>query len=131
MSEENVELVRRFYEAAAQRKLKELRWAFTPDFELREARSMPEAETLYGPEATEQWSRKWATMFDYTYVPREIHEAGERVLVEVVIRGRAKQSGVDTELVAYTLWTIRDGKFCSLDNYLDRTEAFAAAGLAG
>ena len=129
MSQENVELVRRFYEFAAERRLKELRGGYTPDFELREASSMPEAETFYGPEAMEQWSRKWATMFDYTYVPREIHDAGELVLVEAVVRGRGKQSGVKTALDAYLVWTLRNGKFSSVDTYLDRTEAFKAAGL--
>ena len=90
---------------------------------------MPEAETFHGPEAMEQWSRKWATMFDYTYVPRQIHEAGESVLVEAVVHGRGKHSGVKTELSTYLLWTLRDGKFSSVDTYLDRTEAFNAAGL--
>ena len=129
MSRENVELVRRFFEFAAERRLKELRGSFTPDFELREDSSMPEAETFYGPEAMEQWSRKWATMFDYTYVPREIHAAGESVLVEAVVRGRGKQSGLRTELISYLLWTLCDGKFSSVDTYLDRTQAFNAAGL--
>ncbi|MFL5822827.1 MAG: nuclear transport factor 2 family protein [Solirubrobacteraceae bacterium] len=121
--------MRRFFEFAAERRLKELRGAYTPDFVLREASSMPEAETFYGPEAMEQWSRKWATMFDYTYVPREIHDAGERVLVEAVLSGRGKQSGANTELNAYLLWTLQNAKFSSVDTYLDRMEAFRAAGL--
>ena len=129
MSQENVELVRRFFEFAAERRLKELRAEFTDDFELREESSMPEAETFHGPEAMEQWSRKWATMFDYTYVPQEIHDAGESVLVEAVVRGEGKQSGVRTEILSYLLWTLRNGKFSSVDTYLDRTEAFKAAGL--
>jgi ketosteroid isomerase-like protein len=130
MSQSNVELVRRFYESAAERKLKDLRWAFTPDFELREERSMPEAETFYGPEAMEQWSLKWAAMFDYTYVPREIHDAGERVLVEAVLHVRGKQSGVETESIYYLVWTLKGGRFSLVDTYRDRTEAFKAAGLA-
>jgi ketosteroid isomerase-like protein len=131
MSQENVELVQRFYALSAERRMAELRWAYTPDFELREERSMPEAETLYGPEAMEQWARKWAAMFDYTYLPREIHEAGERVLVEAVVRTRGKHSGVETETTVYNVWTLRDGRFSSQHTYLDRAEAFKAAGLAG
>jgi ketosteroid isomerase-like protein len=77
----------------------------------------------------EQWSKKFAAMFEYTYVPREIHEAGERVLVEAVVRGRGKQSGAQTEGIFYNVWTLRKGKFSSVDNYRDRTEAFRAAGL--
>lgn len=50
----HVELVRRVYEAAAERRLTELRWAYTPHFELREENSMPEAETL----SAEQWSKR-------------------------------------------------------------------------
>ena len=127
---ENIELVQRFYEAAAERRLADMRWAYTPDFELREVSSMPEADTLYGPEAAEQWSRKWATMFEYRYIPQEFHDAGDRVLVEVAVRARGKQSGAETELIAYGLWTLRDGRLSSVDNYLDRAEAFRAAGLA-
>ena len=130
MSPENVELVRRFWEAAAERKLSEMRWVFTPGFELREERSMPEAETFYGPEAMEQWSRKWAAMFDYTYVPREIHDAGDRVLMEAVVRARGKQSGAETEGIFYQVWTFRNGKCSSVDSYQDLTEAVRAAGLA-
>jgi ketosteroid isomerase-like protein len=131
MSQENVELVRRFFEVAAERRLKELRWAFAPDFELREERSMPEAETFSGPDAMEQWSRKWAAMFDYTYVPREIHDAGNRVLVDAVVRARGKRSGAETVSTYYLVWTFRNGKASSVDTFQDRTEAFKAAGLAG
>ena len=130
MSQENVALVRRFYEAGVERRLKELRWAFAPDFVLREERSMPEAEAFYGPEAMEQWSLKWAAEFDYTYIPREIHDAGDRVLVEAVVHVRGKQSGVETESIYYLVWTLRDGRFSSVDTYRERTEAFEAAGLA-
>ncbi len=131
MSQENVELVQRFYAMAAERRMAELRWAYTPDFKLREERSMPEAETLYGPEAMEQWARKWAAMFDYTYLPREIHDAGERVLVEAVVHTRGKQSGVETETTVYSVWTLRDGRFASQESFLDRAAPFEVAGLGG
>jgi ketosteroid isomerase-like protein len=131
MSQETVELVRRFYEAGVERRLKELRWAFTPDFVLREEPSMPEAETFYGPEAMEQWSLKWASAFDFSYIPREIHDVGDRVLVEAVVRSRGKRSGVETESVYYLVWTVRDGRFSSVDSYRERTEAFQAVGLPG
>ncbi len=129
MSSENVELVRRIYESNAQG-LAELRSAFAADFVLREAASMPEAETLRGPDAVERWVEKFRTLFDhYSYIPREIQDLGDCVLVKAVVHGRGRESGVETELTAYNVWTFRRGKLCSCDNYLDRQEALRAAGL--
>jgi ketosteroid isomerase-like protein len=130
MSNKNIELVRRVYESLDLGDLRELRPAFAADFELREAASLPEAQTLRGPDAVERWVEGFVAFFDdYSYVPREVEDLGDQVLVSAVVRARGKESGAETEMTVYNLWTVRNGKLCSCVTYLDREEALRAAEL--
>ena len=58
-------------------------------------------------------------------------DAGEDKVVAVVrISGRAKLSGVETDLTYAALCTIRDGKVARGREYWTRDEALEAAGLS-
>jgi ketosteroid isomerase-like protein len=73
----------------------------------------------------EQWERPFRVEAD------EFLEAGDLVVVLVRWFGRGKGSGAEVESEGAHVWEIRDGKAVRWDVYRDRSEALAAAGLAG
>ena len=63
----------------------------------------------------------------------EVHEltdAGDQVLAALTLRGRGKQSGVETSWEIWHVWTLRDGRVVGHQAFTNRAEALAAAGLS-
>jgi ketosteroid isomerase-like protein len=134
MSEENVEIARRWYEPAtgkdallaAMPKTMEL---CHPDVEW----SAPEDGTIYRGrggvrERLEEWLQSFA---EYRYdVQRIIDCGGDEVLVEAAEVGRGAMSGAEVRSSNYELLTIRDGMIVRIREFYDEGEAFEAAGLS-
>jgi ketosteroid isomerase-like protein len=59
----------------------------------------------------------------------ELIEVGDQVLAEVTLKGRGKQSGVETSWDVWHLWTMQDGKVVRGQGFARRDEALEAAGL--
>ena len=74
----------------------------------------------------------WLDTFeDFRFEPVELIDAGEdRVIGVVRISGRAKLSGVETDLTFAVLYSIRDGKIARGREYWTRDEALEAVGVA-
>ena len=63
--------------------------------------------------------------------PVELIDAGEDNVITVIrISGRAKLSGVETDLTYAELSTLRDGKIARGRQYFTRDRALEAAGLS-
>ncbi len=61
---------------------------------------------------------------------KEITEAGDaRVFLETLLTARGAASGVETELRAWQILWITDGKVVGRQVFFDRTDALEAAGL--
>jgi ketosteroid isomerase-like protein len=75
----------------------------------------------------------WLDTFDqFTLEPLELIDAGEDQVVAVFrISGRAKLSGVETDLTYAALYTIREEKIVRGREFWTRDEALEAAGLRG
>jgi hypothetical protein len=52
------------------------------------------------------------------------------VLAAVTLRGRGKQSGVETSWALWHVWTLQDGKVVRGQAFTNRDEAVKAAGLS-
>ena len=61
----------------------------------------------------------------------ELFDCGDRVLSILTQRGRGTSSGAEVSVEFAQVVTLRAGKIIRIDNYLDRAEAFEAAGLSG
>jgi ketosteroid isomerase-like protein len=74
----------------------------------------------------------WSDTFDqFTVEAIESNDAGEDKVVTVLrISGRAKLSGVETDLNFAALYTFRDGKIARGREYWTRDQALEAAGLS-
>jgi ketosteroid isomerase-like protein len=66
---------------------------------------------------------------DLTVVVEELVDAGDdRVVAVQRMTGRAKVSGIETEIRFSVVYTVRDGKVVQGREYMDKDKALEAAG---
>jgi ketosteroid isomerase-like protein len=75
-----------------------------------------------GAEVQEVWD-------EFRIEPERFVDAGDRVIVIEVRRGRGSGSGVEVEQRSGVIWTLRDGKVVAMETDLKPEEALEAAGL--
>ena len=64
------------------------------------------------------------------YQPKELIDAGDKVLAFVRVSGRGQASGVEVEASTWAVWTFRDGRPVEWTYFGDdRASAFKAVGL--
>ena len=119
MSQENVEIVRRFL-------------ALDVDEALTYAHpgivwNPIEESPTQGHDAVRaslaRWKGEWD---DYMLMPEEFVDRGDHVVATVRLRGRGRGSGVDVDARFYDVYTLRDGKIVRMDQFSERSEALEA-----
>ena len=129
MSRENVELVRRAYEAFNRGDLDGMVADFAPTFEYASTGAIPGAGGVYRGQDGMRQFLGW--LWNDFESPRaeigELIEAGDQVLAELTLRGRGKQSGVEAGWDVWQLWTLHDGKMVRGEGFTSREEALEAA----
>jgi ketosteroid isomerase-like protein len=140
MSKENVEIMRRMYEAwlaggsavFGDARMNDL---LDPEFELHPdpgAYWVGVDETYRGPEGLAKYMAAIYDAFDdYTPEVEQFLDAEDKVVTLAVEHGRGRDSGAEVEhrRTAH-VWTLRDGKPVRLDLYLDRQRALDDLGLS-
>jgi uncharacterized protein len=130
MSEQNRERIRSGYEALARGDLDEVLELMDPEVVMRDRPEIPDPGVYRGHEGVLAALAQSLDYFDEVrFVPEEIHDAGDNVVVVLRMHGRGKESGVPVEERIAHLWTIRDDKAKSLQVYSDPEEALADAGI--
>ena len=131
MSQENVEIVRRAYEAFNRGDRDAAVADLAPDCEYVASGAIPGAtETYRGPEGFKRFRRWLLDQFDNVRVDlTEVIEAGDQVVVLTTSRGRGKRSGVETSWDVWQVWTLRDGKAVRGEGFTSKEKALEAAGL--
>jgi ketosteroid isomerase-like protein len=137
MSQENVEIVRRVYEAVARRDAATVLALYDPGVEVDGSR-LPElgmgagATVVRGHEGIRQITREWYEAWEYAEdcCDELIDVGGEHVISVVTRRGRGLASGVEVETRRAGIWTIGDGKVIRTVWFPSVEEAFEAAGLS-
>jgi ketosteroid isomerase-like protein len=130
MSEENVETIRRGYEAFGRRDLDAALEMADPAIEAHDPAEMPDAAVHRGKAAVKRdWEQTLELFDDFAIDIEEVFDAGEEVVLFLRYRGRGKESGAAVEVDMAHVLTMKDGMAVRLRQYLDRTEALAAAGV--
>jgi ketosteroid isomerase-like protein len=133
VSQESVEIVRRIYDG----------WASDESMSM----DLIDSEIEIYPDPRSAWpgidavyrghaglGRYLASIYDafaeYRAEAEEVLDAGDRVVVLAIERGRGKQSGASVQInhTAH-IWTIGNGRAVRLDVNWDRSEALEANGL--
>jgi uncharacterized protein len=130
MSQENVEIVRRIYEAMAARDLTALAKLAHADAEW-----IPDSRVGEGPirgrKKVIRFFMDRAEMFDELHwEPERLWEKDDKVLVFLSMTGRGQGSGAGFEIRIGHLWTVRDGIVTRGEGYGNRAKALEAAGLS-
>lgn len=136
MSQENVDIVRRVYQAVGQGDTEGVLAAYDPaveyDFRTSPFRDFLRKNVYVGHEGirrfiSERYSDAWAEVEDHL---EELIDAGEHVVSVVTSRGRGLASGVEVGRTHAGVWTIREGRITRVAWFATRDEALEAAGLS-
>ena len=130
MPQDNLEIVRRVYEAMNDRDSDRLGDLTHPDLTW-----VPDKRVGHGPvhgrERVYEFFNDRAEMFDELRVEVErLFECDDRVVAFIKTVGRGHASGVEVDIRIGHVWTIRDGLVVRGEGYGDRTRALQAAGLS-
>jgi ketosteroid isomerase-like protein len=131
MSQENVEFVAEYARSAA-RGVDAMAEFWGPDISHRAVEgAIDDAGELHGPEAVRRYAQDWFDMFDdLSVVAEELIDAGDdRVVAVLRMTGRAKVSGIETEIRFSVVYTLRDGKIVQGREYMEKGQALEAVGL--
>ena len=129
MSQENIELLRKGYEA----------WnRGDPAFDFMESQfelQLPEGGinvgTIRGRESVQNFFAEYLEAFEsYRMEPEEFFEAQDQIVVFIHAPARGKGSGVDVVFRPAHLWTMSGGRAVRLEVIPDREKALEAVGLS-
>jgi ketosteroid isomerase-like protein len=133
MSQENVEIVRRGFEAFNRGGLEALiSGGFgSPEIVWEVRADLPDAETYVGYEGMRRLFMAFREVLDETwYRPIEFIDVGDRVIVPLLWGGRGRASGVEmTEREETWVFTLRDCKIVHVKEFATKNAALEAAGL--
>jgi ketosteroid isomerase-like protein len=130
MSQENVEIVRRAYEAFNRGQVDGFLAAMHPDVQLVMSPAFPGPPVRHGHAGIRAFGDELNDVFDdYRLLPQSFREAAEKVLVAVRISGRSRATGIESGADIFQVWTMRDGKATELRDFGSREEALDAVGL--
>jgi ketosteroid isomerase-like protein len=130
MSQENVEIVRRLYDAFARADLDVVLSCLDPEIEFSQPPEMPGGGTYHGPEGVIQGVAKWIGAWDdYVVQVQELIDLGDQIVARTRHRGRGKGSGVAIEQQLFDLVTLKGDKVVRIRMYQDEAQALDAAEL--
>jgi ketosteroid isomerase-like protein len=135
MSQENVEIVRRVYAAAASRDTDAVLAAYDPEVvwdvsRSRMARLVGEG-VYWGHDGLRRFFRAYHDAWgDISYEFEELIDAGDKVVSVDIEQARGRASGVDVKVTQYGVWTVDNGKVVRAAWFSAREEALEAAGLS-
>jgi ketosteroid isomerase-like protein len=128
MSQENVEIVRRAFDAFEEGNVSGMLALMADD--LITHRPDPDRATCHGKDGFLQATADWIEGFqDWTAIPEQFIDAEDQVLVCVRQTARGEVSGVPVESEFWFVFTLRGGEIARLSFHSSKPEALEAAGL--
>jgi ketosteroid isomerase-like protein len=132
MSQENVEIVRRWYRHWNDDEVEQLVSMLSPDFVYTPSGVFPDFDAVYrGRDGFVRFRQTQVEAFEYFRIEvREIGDLGDWVMVDLRLVGKGRGSGVDVDLDFHHAWRVRDGLLDRLSPRRTRAEALEAVGLS-
>ena len=121
MSQENVEVVRAFLEAASLGDAKALAAWLDPGIEWTPVKDDPGYRVHRGLDDVASWLAEWSEVFpDMRWEPeRVVNAGGDLVVASVRALGRADATGLDVGTEPYgVVFAVRDGRIVRIDESL-------------
>jgi ketosteroid isomerase-like protein len=132
MSQENVEIVRRYLEGVDRRDWSMLPELVDPDIEIDLSRNVFNPDVYQGYPGLKRSTSMIDDMWDeFSVSPTELIDVDGNVVAAVTLHGRNKRSGLDVTMNFFDVFTLRNRRVLRiLAGYRDRSEALEAAGLS-
>jgi ketosteroid isomerase-like protein len=129
MSQENVEVVRRMYEAFHGGDIEAALGQLAADVLVDASNARPDVPVGKGPEHMRSVVATWVSAFDdWSEEIEEFRDLGSRVLVLSVQRGRGRGSGVEVESRYAMLYEVHGGRITSVRMFRGLGEALRHTG---
>jgi ketosteroid isomerase-like protein len=129
MSDANLEVVKQIFRDWARGDFSSADWA-DPQIEFRIPG--PDSHVHHGVESMGRAWAEWLDAFDaFSVFAESFRDAGDKVVVEQIFRGKGKGSGVPIdEMPGAAVLTLRDGKVIRFEGYTTLEAALDSAGIA-
>jgi uncharacterized protein len=125
MSRENVEVVRRLFDALDRQDWERALGTFNPEVEWSTTEG-----TFRGIEGVVTSLAEWLEPWEEHHIEaEEIVEAGDQVLAVIHLTGRVEGSGMEIDQRFFQLYAVRDGRIVRMVEFVRRAEALEAAGI--
>ncbi len=128
MSQENVEIARRCYEALSRGDFDAAFEDCAPDFELDSSRAIGIDRGTYNLAQTRRLAESFADTLEIVRLEADYIDGGEHVVMPFTNRFRGRD-GIEVQARGTWLCTIRDGLIVRIGLYQEVQEALEAAGL--
>jgi ketosteroid isomerase-like protein len=130
MSQDNVEVVRRAYEATNHGDYDIVESLMHPEIEFHTFGRSPEAGVYRGTKAVREYNENLFQQFEsIRFEIGELVDAGDRVVVMTTQHAVPKGGQHEMNVEVAEVWVIRDGLLTERRSYSTRAEALEAAGL--
>jgi ketosteroid isomerase-like protein len=133
MSEENVEIVRRGYEAFAEGDIQtvlRLIELLDPSFRAYDPPEVPEPRVYLGRQGLLEQLQNVDQAFDEVrWEATAFLDVHDSVVVSTRMFGRGKESAAEVSMEVFHVWTIRNRRVTELRTLVTRQQALEAAGL--
>ena len=132
MSQENVEVVRRAFDAFSEGDIEAVLRLCHENIHITQPQELPGVSRhQHGHggvlEAFSIWPEQWD---DYRIEIRRTAELGDYVVIVTRTSGRGKQSGVEVEMDISFVFILRNEKIVEMQIFMREDQALAAAGLS-
>jgi len=129
MSQENVEIVKRFWEQYLT--TGEVPWNLVHERVEVHDHDTPDQGAYRGHTGVGRWLADWgAAWSEWSSEPEQFIDAGDRVVVVVRMKAKGAGSGVEVDRQDAVVYRFRDDKIVRADYYNSKGQALEAAGLS-
>jgi ketosteroid isomerase-like protein len=130
MSEENINVVRTYFDAWNARDMEAVREFYDPDAIMRVAPDWPEPGPFVGRDAVMQQLSDARKAFDndWAEIVGDLLAADDRVIVRMNWHGVGR--GPQSDMAWTNVFTIRNGRIFGVEYFWDYADALEAAGLS-
>jgi uncharacterized protein len=130
MAEDNVEIVKRGFDALDAGGVEAMIELLDPDFEAVVPPELSvEPDTYRGHDGMRRYFAAFEGLEDVRFEYVDAVAAGDKVVVTMMLRAKGTGTGIPVEQLGHQVWTIRDGKAVRVEAFANKSDALESAGI--
>ena len=130
MTDDNIEIVKRGFEALDSGGVEAMIELLDPDFEATVPPELSvEPDTYRGHEGMRRYFAAFEGLEDVRFEFVEAVAAGDKVVVTMILRAKGTDTGIPVEQLGHQVWTIRNEKAVRVEAFASKADALASAGI--